>query len=59
MNSNDPRIHAAPRADGAAGSGERRFARRIDCAPRERPALQAAPAPRDDAPAPPHGDAHR
>jgi hypothetical protein len=59
MNSNDPRDHAAPRAGGDAASGERHFARRIDCAPRERSALHAAPAPRDDVPVPPRDDAHR
>lgn len=59
MNSNDPGDHAAPRTDGPAANGERHFARRIDCAPRERAALQAAPAPRDDVPAPPRDDAHR
>jgi hypothetical protein len=57
MNSNDPRDNRAPRTDGAGAPGERRFARRIDCAPRERAAAHAAP--RDDAPPPPRDEAHR
>lgn len=57
MNSNDPRDHAAPRGDGTGPLAERRFARRIDCAPRERGA-QPAPHPAGDPPAPPRSDAH-
>ncbi len=57
MNSNDPRDQAPPRADGAGPSAERRYARRIDCSPRER-AAQPAPHPGGAAPAPPRDGAH-
>lgn len=43
MNANEPNHHAAPGRDADGPQQERRFARRIDCTPCERPVRAPAP----------------